>query len=187
MNIGYARVSSHGQNLDSQIDKLIKAGCKKENIFTEKASGANSEREQLIHMLGFIRKGDVLVITKLDRLARSMKDFFNILGEIEAKGASLSILDMNLDTGSSQGRLMMGVLSSVAEFERNLIRERQQDGIEKAKKEGKHLGRKPISEKTKSLILADIKDGMTKQATADKHNIGVASVYNIVREARRYS
>ncbi len=179
MKIGYARVSTTDQNLDAQLDELRKAGC--EEIFQEKRSGVDSEREQLADALRMIRKHDVFVVTKLDRVARSMVDFWNIVQEIEEKGASVQVLNMNLDTASSQGRLMMGVLSSVAEFERSLIRERQQDGIVRAKNAGKHLGRPKMDEQLKADVVAFVKEGNSKPAAAEKFNIGVSTVYKILK------
>ncbi len=180
MKIGYARVSTTDQNLDAQLDELRKASC--EEIFQEKRSGVDSEREQLAAALRMIRKHDVFVVTKLDRVARSMVDFWNIVQEIEEKGASVQVLNMNLDTASSQGRLMMGVLSSVAEFERSLIRERQQDGIVRAKSAGKHLGRPKMDEQLKADVVAFVKEGNSKPATAERFNIGISTVYKVVKE-----
>lgn len=122
--IGYARVSSVGQELSVQRELLDKAGCN--SIFEEKVSGKNMERRELTLLLRTIRTGDNVVVTKLDRLARSMRDFWSIYDQINEKGASLTILNMGLETDSPQGRLMMGILSSVAEFERELIREVQE-------------------------------------------------------------
>lgn len=181
MKIGYARVSTTDQNLDTQLDELTKAGC--EEIFQEKRSGVDSEREQLATALRMMRKNDVFVVTKLDRVARSMVDFWNIVQEIEKKGASVQVLNMNLDTASSQGRLMMGVLSSVAEFERSLIRERQQDGIERAKSKGKHLGRPKMDEQLKADVVAFVQAGNSKPAAAEKFNIGVSTVYKLMKDA----
>lgn len=185
MFIGYARVSTTDQNLALQIETLESEGCTK--LFTEKASGANSERIELKSVLEFIREDDVLVVTKLDRLARSMVDFWNIVKKIEGRGASLKVLNMGLDTRSSQGRLVMGVLSSVAEFERSIIRERQQDGIEKAKRDGKKLGRPSKKEALTDDVLALLDSGKTKQAVADKLGIGVATVYRIVKASKEAS
>jgi len=148
MKIGYARVSTTDQNLEAQLEELQNSGC--EEVFQEKRSGADSEREELAAALRMIRKKDIFIVTKLDRMARSMVDFWNIVQEIEDKGASVQVLNMSFDTASSQGRLMMGVLASVAEFERSLIRERQQDGIERARREGKHLGRPQMDEQLKA-------------------------------------
>ena len=130
-----------------------------------------------------IRKKDIFIVTKLDRVARSMVDFWNIVQEIENKGASVQVLNMSLDTASSQGRLMMGVLASVAEFERSLIRERQQDGIERARREGKHLGRPQMDGQLKAAVVAFVEAGNSKPAAAEEFGVGVSTVYKLVKEA----
>ncbi len=178
--LGYARVSSTGQKLEVQRELLEKESCN--SIFEEKVSGKNLDRPELTLLLKTIREGDTVVITKLDRLARSMSDFWNIYDQIKEKGASLKILNMGLDTNSSQGRLMMGVLSSVAEFERELIKERQADGIAKAKAAGKHLGRPRLTDELKAQVMGLLGTGATKQAVSEELNIGVSTIYKIQRE-----
>ena len=178
--IGYARVSSVGQKLEAQRELLQKEECN--IIFEEKLSGKSLDRPELILLLRTIREGDIVVITKLDRLARSMSDFWNIYDQIKQKGASLKILNMGLDTNSSQGRLMMGVLSSVAEFERELIKERQADGIAKAKAAGKHLGRPRLTDELKAQVMELLGTGATKQAVSEELNIGVSTIYKIQKE-----
>ena len=138
--VGYARVSTTDQDLTIQRQQLTAAGCSK--LFEEKESGAKGDRPQLAAMLAYVRDGDVLVITKLDRLARSMVHFWSIWQQLETKGVSFRVLDMpSLDTSTSHGMLLMGVLASVAQFERAMIRERQLDGIKAAKAEGVYKGR----------------------------------------------
>lgn len=181
--IGYARVSSVGQELSVQRELLDKAGCN--SIFEEKVSGKNMERRELTLLLRTIRTGDNVVVTKLDRLARSMRDFWSIYDQINEKGASLTILNMGLETDSPQGRLMMGILSSVAEFERELIKERQADGIAKAKAKGKHLGRPKLTEETKKSTMKMIAEGIAKPIIAKQLGIGVSTVYQIHRENRK--
>ena len=178
---GYARVSSTGQKLEVQKELLSKEKC--DVIFEEKVSGKNMKRDELTVLLRVVSSGDTVIISKLDRLARSMVDFWNIYNQIKEKGASLKILNMGLDTDSSQGRLMMGILSSVAEFERELIKERQADGIAKAKASGKHLGRPKLTEEVKEQVLGMVKLGATKQAVADKLNLGLSTIYKIQKEA----
>ncbi len=180
--IGYARVSSIGQKLEVQRELLTKEGCN--TIFEEKLSGKDRNRPELTLMLKTIRKGDIVVVTKLDRLARSMSDFWNIYDDIQQKGASLKILNMGLDTNSSQGRLMLGILSSVAEFERELIAERRQDGIERAKRAGKHMGRPGLTDEVKAQVMAMVESGATKQAIADEMKIGISTIYKIQKEMR---
>jgi len=178
--IGYARVSSTGQKLEVQRALLEKEECN--SIFEEKISGGNLDRPQLILLLNVIREGDTVVITKLDRLARSMSDFWKVYDQIKEKGASLKILNMGLDTNSSQGRLMMGVLASVAEFERDLIKERQSDGIAKAKASGRHLGRPKLTKELKNQVLDMLREGITKVAVSKKIGIGVSTIYKIQKE-----
>ena len=180
--IGYARVSSTGQKLDVQRELLEKEGCN--TIFEEKLSGKNLDRPELTLLLKTIREGDIIVVSKLDRLARSMVDFWDVYNKIKGMGASLKILNMGLDTNSSQGRLMMGILSSVAEFERELIKERQADGIAKAKAEGKHLGRPKLTDELKAQALKMIELGDTKKTISKALNLGVSTIYKIQKEAK---
>jgi DNA invertase Pin-like site-specific DNA recombinase len=139
---GYARVSTDGQSLVAQLAELKAAKCEK--IFQEKISGARSDRKQLLRLMGLLAKGDVLVVTRLDRLARSTRDLLNLLGTIAEKGAGFkSLRDTWADTTTAHGRLMLTVLGGLAEFERELIRTRTGEGRERAKARGVILGRKP--------------------------------------------
>ena len=139
---GYARVSTDGQSLAAQIAELKSAKCEK--VFQEKISGARSDRKQLARLIAVLAKGDVLVVTRLDRLARSTRDLLNLLGAIAEKGAGLkSLRDTWADTTTAHGRLMLTVLGGLAEFERELIRRRTGEGRERAKARGVVLGRKP--------------------------------------------
>ena len=129
---GYARVSTDGQSLAAQFAELKAAKCVK--IFQEKISGARSDRKQLMRLMGVLAKGDVLVVTRLDRLARSTRDLLNLLGTIAEKGAGFkSLRDTWADTTTAHGRLMLTVLGGLAEFERELIRTRTGEGRERAK------------------------------------------------------
>jgi DNA invertase Pin-like site-specific DNA recombinase len=141
MKVGYARVSSLGQSLDAQIEKLTAFGCEK--IFQEKRSGATREKREAVNAaLEFCREGDVLVITKLDRLARSMSDLQDISKTLDRKGVDFIVLDQSIDTTTPAGRLTFHLLGAVAEFERDLIAERRNEGIEKAKAKGVKFGRR---------------------------------------------
>lgn len=141
MKIGYARVSSVGQSLDTQIEKLSAAGCEK--VFQEKLSGATREkRAQLNAALEYCREGDILVVTKLDRLARSMFDLQDITKTLDRKGVDFIVLDQSIDTTTPAGRLTFHLLGAVAEFERDLIAERRTEGIAKAKERGVKFGRR---------------------------------------------
>src|ERR1700732_5078986 len=142
MKYGYARLSTDGQSVDAQVRQLTKAGCKK--VFREVASGAKTDRAQLRRLLDQLAPGDVLTVTRLDRLARSPRDLLNTLAAITAKKAGFrSLGDTWADTTTSQGRLMLTVLGGFAEFERNLIRTRTGEGRGRAKARGVKMGRKP--------------------------------------------
>src|ERR1700682_574793 len=139
---GYARVSTDGQSLSAQLAELKAGKCTK--IFQEKISGARSDRKQLTRLMSALSKGDVLVVTRLDRLARSTRDLLNLLGTIAERGAGFkSLRDTWADTTTPHGRLMLTVLGGLAEFERELIRTRTGEGRDRAKARGVILGRKP--------------------------------------------
>src|SRR5262249_33728766 len=136
---GYARVSTDGQTLAAQDAALSAAGCAK--VYSEKISGARSDRPQLAKMLKAIGEGDTVVVTRLDRLARSTRDLLNILDAIAKAGATFkSLADAWADTTTPHGRLMLTVLGGLAEFERELIRARTGEGRARAKARGKHMG-----------------------------------------------
>jgi DNA invertase Pin-like site-specific DNA recombinase len=142
MNYGYARVSTDGQSVDAQVKQLRAAGAEK--VFRETASGARTDRAQLRRVLAQLDKGDVLTVTRLDRLARSTRDLLNTLAAITGKGAGFrSLHDTWADTTTAHGRLMLTVLGGLAEFERKLIRARTGEGRERAKANGVKMGRKP--------------------------------------------
>jgi DNA invertase Pin-like site-specific DNA recombinase len=142
MKYGYARVSTDGQSVDAQVRQLTKAGCKK--VFREVASGAKTDRAQLRRLLALLDAGDVVMVTRLDRLARSTRDLLNTLGTIaDRKAGFRSIGDAWADTTTSHGRVMLTVLGGLAEFERDLIRSRTGEGRERAKARGVKMGRKP--------------------------------------------
>lgn len=146
MLIGYARISTKNQNLDLQIDALQKAGCEK--IFRDQISGSLMSRPALDLLLKEIRKGDVLVIWKLDRLGRSFKDLINLVNEFLEKGIGLKSLNDPIDTTTPHGRLIFNIFGSLAEFERELIKERTIAGLEAARSRGKFGGRpKGLSKK----------------------------------------
>jgi DNA invertase Pin-like site-specific DNA recombinase len=182
MIVGYARTSTIEQvaGFEAQERDLKAAGV--ERIFAERTSSVGV-RPQLDAALDFIRSGDVLIVTKLDRLARSVRDLCEIVAKIEGKGASLRILAMNLDTATSTGRLMLNVIGSVAQFEREMMLERQREGIAKAKGEGRYKGRKPTARAKAADIHRMAGEGKTREAIAKQLGIGVASVYRVLRAA----
>src|SRR5216110_2800616 len=140
--IGYARVSTYGQTLDSQLDQLRKAGCTSRNIYREKVTGARADRRELNRMLGKLAPGDVVTVTRIDRLARSTFDLFAIVKQIvDAKAQFRSLAEPWADTGTSTGRLMIAVLGGLADVERDLIRTRTAEGRGRAQKREQHMGR----------------------------------------------
>jgi DNA invertase Pin-like site-specific DNA recombinase len=142
--IGYARVSTYGQTLDSQLEQLRAAGCSSRSIYREKATGARADRRELNRMLGKLAPGDVVTVTRIDRLARSTFDLFGIVKRIvDAKAQFCSLAEPWADTATSTGRLMIAVLGGLADVERDLIRTRTAEGRSRAKARGKHMGRRP--------------------------------------------
>ena len=181
MKIGYARVSTTGQDYETQVSKLQAEGC--EEIFSEKQSGKQADnREQLQAAIKFARKGDVLVITKLDRLARSMGDLWGIVRELDAKGVGFKVLDQaGMDTTTPTGKLMFNILGSIAEFERDLINARTSEGRAAAKAKGVKFGRKEkLTSDQMEALRADVKAGiLSMRAIADKYQIARNSVYRL--------
>lgn len=139
MKIGYCRVSTKDQSLDGQRDALIAAGCKK--VFEETASGAKADRAVLKQALEFAREGDVLVCVKLDRIARSLPHLVQLVGDLDARKVGLKSLTEEIDTSTSGGRLVFHIFGAIAEFERDLIRERTRAGLDAARKRGRVGGR----------------------------------------------
>ena len=183
MQIGYARTSTVEQEagLDAQRRDLAAAGAKK--LFSEQTSSIGP-RPQLDAGLDYLRDGDQFICTKLDRLARSVADLCAIVKRIESKGATLRILAMGIDTGTPTGRLMLNVIGSVAQFEREVMLERQREGIRKARDEGKYKGRAPTARAKSEEIVKLAGEGMTKEKIAGTLGVGVASVYRVLREGR---
>ena len=142
--IGYARVSTYGQTLDSQLEQLRAAGCGSRNIYREKVTGARADRRELLRMLRRLAPGDVVTVTRIDRLARSTFDLFGIVKRIVgAKAEFRSLAEPWADTGTSTGRLMIAVLGGLADVERDLFRTRTAEGRNRAQKRGQHMGRPP--------------------------------------------
>lgn len=185
MIVGYARTSTTDQKagLEAQLRDLRAAGC--EDIYQEEVSSVDTvNREKLAEVMRFVRKGDVLVVSKLDRLARSVSHLNDLVKEIEGKGASLRILDMSIDTATPNGRLMLNLLGSIAQFEREIILERQREGIAKAKADGKYKGRKPTARARSSEVLKLVKaEGLPAADIAARLGISRASVYRILSDA----
>ena len=183
MRIGYARVSSSGQKLDVQLDRL--ADC--DRVFHEKVSGKSTKgRSELKNALDFVRVGDVFVVTKLDRLDRPVVDLSGIVQMLEAKNVDLVVLDQGIDTTTMYGRLQFNILAAIGEFERELIRERSMEGREKAITRGVKFSAKP--KLTKKEIMELAKDfetpGCSKAEIAEHYGICRSSVYRLYTEHR---
>jgi DNA invertase Pin-like site-specific DNA recombinase len=186
MIIGYARTSTTQQNagFESQIVELKKAGCEK--VFKEQVS-AVKERDQLNAAIDFVREGDTFVATKLDRIARSVTHLLQIVESLKKKGVTLRILNIGLDTSNPTGKLMLTMLGAIAEFEREMMLERQLEGIAAAKAQGKYKGRKPTARAKAADVMKLAGEGVTKEEIARSLQIGIASVYRILSENKRSS
>ena len=177
MIVGYARVSSTDQNETAQMELLLAKGAEK--LFVDKASGTSRDgRPQLAEAIRFTRTGDALMVTRLDRLARSVIDLKVISSELEAKGVDLIVTEQAIDTTTPTGRLMFNMLGAIAEFETDLRRERQLEGIAKAKADGRYKGR-PISIDTEGILAAH-RAGDKPQHIAKRFNIARSSVYRVI-------
>ena len=183
--IGYARVSTYGQTLDSQLEQLRKAGCTSRNIYREKATGARADRRELLKLLAALAPGDVVTVTRIDRLARSTFDLFGIVKRIaDAKAQFRSLAEPWADTGTSTGRLMLAVLGGLADVERDLIRTRTAEGRSRAKAQGQQMGRPP------ALTPAQQKEatrrrarGATLHELARSYNVGISTIRRATRAA----
>lgn len=183
MIIGYARTSTVEQiaGLEAQERDLSNAGAEK--VFAEQISSVDAKRASLAAAMDFARAGDVFMVTKIDRLARSVADLLGIVEKMAAKGVALRILAIGLDTATPTGRLMLNMLASVAQFEREIMLERQREGIAKAKREGKFKGRKPTARAKAADVLRLAGEGRKREEIAEELGIGVASVYRILAGA----
>ncbi|MEP0202974.1 recombinase family protein [Bauldia litoralis] len=174
---GYARVSTADQNLDLQVEKLTASGCT--TIRKEKASGTSRDgRGELQTLLDFIQAGDTVMVTRIDRLARSVGDLQDIVKAIRAKGADLKAVDQPIDTSTAAGKAFLDMLGVFAEFETNLRRERQLEGIAKAKAAGVYKGRRPSIDVEAVRHLRDA--GIGPSEIAKQLKIGRASVYRVL-------
>lgn len=180
--IGYARTSTTDQiaGFEAQQRDLDKAGCTK--VFKEQTSGADGDRPELEKALEYLRDGDddVFVVTKIDRLARNTKHLLQIVETIADRGASLRVLDMGLDTGTPNGKLMLTMLGAIGEFERAMMLERQREGIAKAKAKGNYTGRPPMDPAKVDAMKAAKADGMTPSKIAKEFGVARSTVYRIL-------
>jgi len=182
MKVGYARVSSVGQNLDSQVVALKEAGCEK--IFKEKKSGSKiKNRPVLKEALDFVREEDIFIVTRLDRCSRSVADLHNIMNQLENKNVTFKATNQEFDTSTSTGRLMIGLLSVVAAFELDLRAERQADGIAVAKKKGVRFGRESKMKEEDVFEALKLKDsGQSNQTIADQFDVGRSTLLRYFAE-----
>jgi DNA invertase Pin-like site-specific DNA recombinase len=177
--IGYARVSSVGQSLDIQLEKL--AHCDK--IFQEKKSGTSNKRPNLQVCLDYIREGDTLVVTRLDRLARSTLHLCQIAAELQEKRVNLKVIDQNINTSDATGRLLFNMLSAIAQFETELRAERQVDGIQKAKKHGVKFGRrKKLTVQRVNEMKQRRKQGVLIKTLMKDYDLSKSTVYRYLNE-----
>jgi DNA invertase Pin-like site-specific DNA recombinase len=185
--VGYARVSTIDQQagLDAQMRDLKATGC--EEIFSEHVS-ALGQRDRLKEALRFVRRGDTLVVTKPDRLARSTANLLRIVEDLDRRGVGLIMLSMGgqqIDTRSPTGKLMVTMLAAIAEFERGLLLERQREGVAKAKADGKYKGRKPTARAKAAEVIRLDANGFRRTEIARRVGIGVASVYRVLADAKK--
>lgn len=180
--IGYARVSTEEQDLTAQLGQLQAVGVDK--LFQEKASGVKQNRPQLAALLDYVREGDQVVCCKLDRIARSTRHLLEIVDVLEGKGVAFRVLNINLDTSTPTGKLMLSMLAAIGQFEREMMLERQKEGIEQAKREGVYKGRKATARAKGEQMLTLLSQGKTKEQVATELGVNVSSVYRIVKEHR---
>jgi DNA invertase Pin-like site-specific DNA recombinase len=180
--IGYARVSSQEQDFDGQVERLKAAGCSK--VYREKISGKSTNgRHELDKAFKALRPGDTLIVVRLDRLARSIRDLLHMIDTIKASGAGIKALeDTWLDTTTPHGELILTVMGGMAEFERKLIRQRCDEGIKRAKLLGKHLGRKPELDVSQRRKIAERHaNGETLAAIARDYDVSTTTAWRAVK------
>jgi DNA invertase Pin-like site-specific DNA recombinase len=184
MLVGYARVSTQDQDPALQLDALKAAGCEK--VFTEKASGAQRDRPQLAAALDYMRSGDTLVVWKLDRLARSLKQLIETVEELGGRGVGLRSLTESIDTGTTGGRLVFHIFAALAEFERGVIRERTRAGLDAAKARGRLGGRPPaLNAKDLAAAKAMLRDPeITVEEVARRLGVAPSTLYRHLPKAR---
>ena len=175
--VGYARVSTGGQSLEVQLRAL--AECNK--VFQEKVSGASDDRPQLTLLLDYVKEGDVMMVTKLDRLARNTRHLLEISEFLQQKQVALRILNLGIDTSTPTGKLMLTMIGAIATFERELMLERQAEGIELAKRRGVYKGRKPTAMAKGNEVLALVAKGLPRSEIAKRTGISISSVQRILR------
>jgi DNA invertase Pin-like site-specific DNA recombinase len=180
--LGYARVSTYGQTLDAQLEQLKAEGCGK--IYREKASGARADRRELMRLLSGLLPGDVVTVTRIDRLARSTFDLFMIVKQIlDAGGQFRSLAEPWADTATSTGRLMIAVLGGLADVERDLIRTRTAEGRRRATERGQHMGRPPaLTPQQQAEARQRRAEGATLSELAKSYNVGLATISRLTKK-----
>jgi DNA invertase Pin-like site-specific DNA recombinase len=186
MIIGYARVSTADQSLDMQvsaIEKYAREGGMDLKLYQEKESGGKADRKELHRALDTARSGDTFVVYKLDRLARSTKQLYELSDLLKSKGVEFVSLNDSIDTTTAAGRAMFGMLAVFAEFERSIIQERTRSGLEAARRRGKVGGRPTLDAKTKKHIITLFNAGESAVDIAKEYGIGRSTVYKVLKEA----
>ncbi|MET0118952.1 MAG: recombinase family protein [Sedimenticola sp.] len=179
---GYARVSSLDQDTSIQVETLKKAGCHR--VWEEKASGTTRQnRKELDSLLSFLREGDTLVVTRIDRLARSLKDLQDIIHDLKKHKIHFQATEQPIDTSTAAGKAFLDMLGVFAEFETNLRKERQLEGIARAKAAGKYKGKAPLSDQKKQKVISLFKRGMKQSEIIKEVGVGRTSVHNILKAA----
>lgn len=178
--VGYARTSTVEQEagLAAQVAELEAAGCSR--VFSEQVSSVDARRPQLTAALDWVRDGDTFMVSRPDRLARSVSDLLRIVSDLKARNVGVRILSMGVDTSTATGLLILQVLGAVSEFERNVMLERQRAGIAKAKAEGKYRGRTPTAQRKKGEVLRLLEEGKRVCEVVAHTGISRASVYRIM-------
>lgn len=181
MRVGYARVSTHEQNLSLQIDELKKSGCSE--IFTDKISGAKSERPGLQKVIGFLREGDILVVWRLDRLGRSLKHLIEVITFLEERNIGFSSIQESIDSTTSGGKLIFHIFGALAEFERNLICERTKAGLAAARARGRKGGRPRALDDRKIKLMRNLYNSKKHPVSEICDSLGVSksTLYNYLK------
>lgn len=177
--IGYLRLDVNEKNLQSQLDQLKAAGATK--IIKEQVACAKRDRPQLDKLMQDIQAGDTLVVTSLDRIAHNTKHLLDIVESLNSAGATFKVIDRDIDTASPHGEVLRMLLRAITDFERQMVRARQAEGIDIAKRKGRYKGRKPTAMAKADEVLVLNAQGITRQKIADQLGIGVASVYRILK------
>jgi len=187
MIVGYARISDKTQKVDSQIDILKKAGC--ERIVEETITGISTKKTQLNHLLEELQEGDTLIVARADRLARRAIQVLEVCETLNKKEVNLVILDLGVDTRTPSGKMVLSIMASVAEWERDQLREKQRRGIEAARKRGKHLGRKKKhnDESMEAAIAAHQEGTKTVDEICRIYNVSRATLYRRINERKSKS